>query len=65
MRDDGRDEVAGHVRGHLVPLRFGQMPFQDGARRALAEVGLEDRGQGETTPGPTTPEAVSLRRHRR
>jgi hypothetical protein len=31
----------------------------------LSEVRLEDGGQRQSTPGPASPLAISLRRHRR
>ena len=63
--DHGIDELAGEGRGRLVALGFGQVALEDGVRRALAEVGLEDRGQRESTSRPPSALAISLRRHRR
>ena len=77
--DDRFDQLAGEGGGGLIALRLGQMALEDRLGGALAEVGLEDRGQREATPRGTTslsaappaadPSAsalgVSLRRHRR
>ncbi len=61
MADDGCDELARQDCGGLVALRFGQVAFQDGLRRPLPEVRLEDGGQRESTSRPPPALAVSLR----
>jgi hypothetical protein len=63
--DDGGDEFPGERRSDLVTLRFGEVTLQDGVGRTLPEVGLEDRGERESTSGPSPSRPVSLRRHRR
>jgi hypothetical protein len=63
--DDGFDQLAGKGRGGLIALGFGQVALEDGPGRALAEVGLEDRGQRESTSRPSSALAISLRPHRR
>lgn len=65
MGRDRRDQLAGEGCGGLVPLGFGQMALQDRVGGALAEVGLEDRRQRESTSGASASLPVSLRRHRR
>ena len=62
--DHGRHELAGEGRGILVALLLGQVALEDGVRRALAEVRLEDCRKGEPTTGPPAADAVSPR-HRR
>ena len=63
--DHGLDQLAGQGGGRLVALGFGQVALEDGPRGALAEVGLEDRGQRESTSRPSSALAISLRPHRR
>ena len=65
VRDHGRDQLAGQIGGHRIALGLGQMSLEDDLRGALSEVGLEDRGERESTPGASSPLPVSLRRHRR
>ena len=65
MGDDGADEFAGKRRRCLVTLRFGKVALEDGLGRALPEVGLEDRREGESSPRATASLLISLRRHRR
>ena len=65
MGDDRRDQLARQGGGRLVPFRLGEVALQDGLRGALAEVGLEDRGQRESTSRPSSALAISLRPHRR
>jgi hypothetical protein len=62
--DDRRDQLAGERRRVLVAFRLGQMPLEDGVGRALAEIRLEDRREGEPATGPPAADAVSPR-HRR
>ena len=64
MLDDRRDQLAGESRGRLVPLGLREVALQDGVGGALSEVGLEGRGEREPTSRPSSPLAVSLRRHR-
>jgi hypothetical protein len=77
--DDVGDQFAGQLGGHGIALRVRQMTFEDRLRGALSEVGLEDRGERESTPRrtPSAPVGrvatrasapsltISLRRHRR
>jgi hypothetical protein len=63
--DDRLDERPGELACLRVALGLGEMSLEDRLRRPLTELGLEDRGQGETPPRPTRPESVSPRRHRR
>ena len=65
VRDDGADELAGQGRGGLIPFRLGEMTLEDRLRGALPEVGLEDRGQRQSTSRPSSALAISLRHHRR
>ena len=64
VADDGGDELAGQGGRVLVALLLGEVAFEDGVGRALAEVGLEDRRQGEPPTRPPAADAVSSR-HRR
>jgi hypothetical protein len=63
--DYGIDELTSEGCGGLVTLRFGQVALEDGPGRALAEVGLEDRGQRQSTSRASSALAISLRHHRR
>jgi hypothetical protein len=63
--DHGIDQLAGKGCGRLVAPRFGQVALEDGPRGALSEVGLEVRGQRESTSRPSSALAISLRHHRR
>ena len=65
MGDHGIDQLAREGRGGLIAFRLGQMSLEDGLGGALAEVGLEDRGQRESTSRPSSALAISLRPHRR
>jgi hypothetical protein len=63
--DDRGDQRSGQGGRGRIPFRFGQMTLQDRLGGALAEVGLEDRRERESAPGPPSALLVSLRRHRR
>ena len=77
--DHRGDQLAGQIRRHGIAFRVGEMALEDRLGGPLPEVGLEDRGERESTAGrpasaavapqPTsafaTRPAVSLRRHRR
>ena len=65
MGDDGFDQLAGEGGGGLIALGLGQMALEDRLGGALAEVGLEDRGQRQSTSRPPSALAISLRHHRR
>lgn len=65
MGDHGGDQFAGQGGGRLVALALRKMALQDGLRGALAEVGLEDRGEGQSASRPPAALAVSLQRRRR
>jgi hypothetical protein len=65
MGDDGFDQLAGERGCGFVALGLGQMALEDGLGGALAEVGLEDRGQRQSTSRPSSALAISLRHHRR
>jgi hypothetical protein len=65
MLDDRGDQFPGQRDGRRVAFGFGEMPLQDRFRRALSEVGLEDRGERESTSRPSSALPVSLRPHRR
>jgi len=43
---DRVDELAGQLGGVRIALLLGQVALEDGARRALPEVRLEDRREG-------------------
>jgi hypothetical protein len=58
------DQFARQFGGVGVSFLFSQVTLQDGIRGALAEVGFEDRRQGEPAAGSTAPDPVSPRRHR-
>jgi hypothetical protein len=64
MLDDRRHELAGEGGGSLVAFLLGEVALEDGVRRALAEVRLEDRREGEPATGPPAADTVSSR-HRR
>ncbi len=64
MVDDGRDQLAGQPRGGFVAFLIGQVSLQDGIRRSLPEIRLEDCREGEPATGPPAADAVSPR-HRR
>jgi hypothetical protein len=79
MHDHRGDQFAGECRSGRVAFGLRQVSFEDGLGRPLAEVGLEDRGERESTSGRTTSarvarratsapasaRSISLRRHRR
>jgi hypothetical protein len=65
VRDHGGDEFAGQGGRIRVPFLLGQMAFEHRVRRALSEVGLEDRCECQPATGPPAADAVSPRRHRR
>ena len=65
MGDDGFDQLAGEGGSGLIALGLGQMALEDRLGCALAEVGLEDRGQRQSTSRPPSALAISLRHHRR
>jgi hypothetical protein len=65
MFDHRGDQFAGQRRGRWIAFDLGQMPFEDRLRGPLAEVGLEDRGERESTSRASSALPVSLRRHRR
>jgi hypothetical protein len=60
----GGDQLAGEGRGVLVALLFRQVALEDGVRRPLPEIRLEDRREGEPATGAPSANAVSPRRHR-
>jgi hypothetical protein len=62
--DDCRDEVTRECGGILVALLLGQVTLQDRVGRSLAEIGLEDRGEGKSATRSPAADAVSPRRHR-
>ena len=64
MVDDGSHQLAGQLGGVRVALLLGQVALEDGVGRALTEVRLEDRREGEPATGPPAANAVSPR-HRR
>jgi hypothetical protein len=64
MLDDRGHELAGEGGGCLVAFLFGEVALEDGVGRALAEVRLEDRREGEPATGPPPADTVSPR-HRR
>ena len=79
VADHVRDQLASQFGRHGIAFRVRQMSLEDRLGGALSEVGLEDRGERQTTPRRTTSAwvaqratyasasalAVSLRRHRR
>ncbi|MDH5244234.1 MAG: hypothetical protein OEX05_09895 [Chloroflexota bacterium] len=65
MGDDDPDEFTCQGCGRRIPFGLHQVSFKDRVGGALAEVGFEDGGQGESTTRASTPLTVSLRRHRR
>jgi hypothetical protein len=64
IADDRGHELAGKCGRVLVALLLGEVAFEDGVGRPLAEVGFEDRRQGEPPTRPPAADAVSSR-HRR
>jgi len=62
--DDRSHQLAGERGRILVAFLLGQVPLEDGVGRALAEIRLEDRREGEPAAGPPAADAVSPR-HRR
>ncbi len=60
----GGDELAREGGGVGVALGLSEVALEDGVRRPLAEVRLEDRREGEPPAGPLAADAVSPR-HRR
>ena len=50
MVDDRSDELAGQRRGRRVAFG-GEVALEDRVRRALAELGLEHRGEGQPAAG--------------
>ena len=79
VTDHVGDQLAGQFRRYGIAFRVRQMALEDRLGGALTEVGLEDRGERESTPGRATsatvgpdatvasasPLTVRLRRHRR
>lgn len=70
VADHVRDQFAGKFGRHGIAFRVRQVPLEDRLGGALPEVGLEDRGERQSTsrPAPGAPAsalAISLRRHRR
>jgi len=79
VADHRGDEFACKSGGDRIAFDVSQVALEDRLGGALSEVGLEDRGERESTPGRTTSVAVgraattasgpwspvSLRRHRR
>jgi hypothetical protein len=65
MLDHGGDQFASQGCGRRIAFGLGQVAFQDGFRGPLTEVGLEDRGERESTSRPSSALPISLRRHRR
>jgi len=65
VADHVRDQFAGQFGRHGIAFRVRQMPLEDRLGGALPEVGLEDRGERQSTPRPASALAISLRRHRR
>jgi hypothetical protein len=63
--DDRSDQLARQLCCHRITFRVGEMPLEDRLSGALAEVGLEDRGERESTSRSPSALPVSLRRHRR
>jgi hypothetical protein len=56
--DDRGHDPAGQLAGSRVGLDLGQVALQDGRRRPLTEVGLEDRREGRPSPGSERPDAI-------
>jgi hypothetical protein len=65
MLDHDGDQFARQGCRRRIAFGLGEVAFQDGLRGPLTEVGLEDRGERESTPRPTSALPISLRRHRR
>jgi len=65
VANDRRDQFASKFCRRFVTLRLRQMALEDRARRPLAEVGLEHRGQRKAPTGPPSADPISRRRHRR
>jgi len=59
-----RNEFAGERGSILIALLLGQVALEDGVRRTLPEICLEDRGESQPAAGPAAANAVSPRRHR-
>jgi len=49
--DDHGDKLAGQFGRGRVALELGEMALENGGSRALAEVGLEHRGERQPPPG--------------
>jgi hypothetical protein len=65
VANDRGDELAGQRGGGWIAFGLREMPLEDGFGGALPEVGLEDRGERQSTSRPSSALPVSLRRHRR
>jgi hypothetical protein len=48
--DDVTDQLTGQLGGPRVAFELGEVTLEDGRRGALAEVGLEDRGECQPPP---------------
>ena len=64
--DDRRDELAGQLGRRRIAFVLGEMALEDGVRRPLPEVRLEDRrraraGGRSVDPGPGQPPTPSTR----
>jgi hypothetical protein len=53
--DDRVDQLTSKRGRFFIPLAVGKVPLEDGTGGSLAELGLEDRGQGEPPPGALRP----------
>jgi len=54
----GLDDRAGQVAGCRVGLGLGQLPLEDRACGPLAELGLEDGGEGDAAARPSRADPV-------
>jgi len=65
MLDHRSDQFASQCGSRRIAFGLSQMAFQDRFGGPLAEVGLEDRGERESTSRAPSALPISLRRHRR
>jgi hypothetical protein len=56
--DHRGDDLAGQVGRHRVAFCLGQVPLEDGRRRSLAELRLEDRSERDAPAGSLRPDCV-------
>jgi len=60
MRNDARDQRPGQLGGGLIAFVLREVALEDRVGGALAELGLEDRGEGESAASTERPDSIGL-----